>query len=145
MASTALASQCVCGKDFSVDHSLSCYHGGSLSIRHNEVRDVIGDLLDETCVNVRREPVLLSLEGEQLDRSANTAPDARLDICANGFWSDDRHRKAIFDVRIFHPHAQSYRRQAIDKVYRSHEREKRRNYEERVLQVEQGTFTQWRV
>ena len=136
-----LPSQCVCGKDFSVDHSLSCSHGGYLSIRHNEVRDVIGDLLDETCVNVRREPVLQSLEGEQLHRSANTAPDARLDICANGFWSDDRHRKAFFDVRIFHPHAQSYRRQAIDKVYRSHEREKRRNYEERVLQVEQGTFT----
>ena len=55
-----LPSQCVCGKDFSVDHSLSCSHGGYLSIRHNEVRDVIGDL-DETGVNVRREPVLQSL------------------------------------------------------------------------------------
>ena len=67
-----LPSQCVCGKDFSVDHSLSCSHGGYLGIRHNEVRDLLGHLLEETCSNVSLEPALQHLDGEDLPSSANT-------------------------------------------------------------------------
>ena len=51
---------------------------GYLGIRHNEVRDLLGELLDETCTNVCLEPVLKPIDGEQLRRSTNTADDARL-------------------------------------------------------------------
>ena len=41
--------QCTCGKQFSVEHALSCFHGGSPTIRHNELRDVTAELLSEVC------------------------------------------------------------------------------------------------
>ena len=64
-----LPSLCVCGDSFNIDHALSCSHGGYLGLRHNEVRDLLGELLDETCSNVCLEPVLKPINGEQLRRS----------------------------------------------------------------------------
>ena len=136
-----LPSQCVCGRDFSVDHSFSCSHGGYLGLCHNEVRDLLGHLLRDTCVNTSLEPVLQSLDGEVLPSSTNVAPEARLDIRANGFWSEDRHCCAFFNVRIFHPHALSYRSMDLAQLYRQQERSKRREYEQRVRELERGTFT----
>ena len=136
-----LPSLCVCGDSFTIDHALSCSHGGYLGLRHNEVRDLLGELLDETCSNVCLEPVLKPIDGEQLRRSTNTADDARLDIKAGGFWSANRHECAYFDVRVFYPHARSYRHRTLEQLYRSHEQDKRRDYEDRVRNVERGTFT----
>ena len=136
-----LPSHCVCGKEFSIDHSLSCSHGGYLGVRHNEVRNLLGGLLEETCTNVSLEPLLQRLEGEQLSRPTNISQDARLDIRANGFWSSNRHECAFFDVRVFHPHAPSYRNMSLDRLYRIQEREKRRAYEERIREVDRGSFT----
>ena len=126
-----------------MDHSLSCSHGGYLGIRHNEVRDLLGHLLEETCSNVSLEPALQHLDGEDLPSSANTKQDARADLKASGFWSSNRHCCAFFDVRVFHPHAQSYRATPLPNIYRSQEREKRRQYEMRVREVDRGTFTPW--
>ncbi len=39
-----LPSHCVCGKQFAVEHVLSCSRGGFPSIRHNEIRDITADL-----------------------------------------------------------------------------------------------------
>ena len=79
------------------------------------------------------------LTGETLERGANTAPDARLDIHARGVW--ERQRSAFFDVRVFHPNADSYRDISPKQIYRQHENEKKRKYATRVLEIEQGTFT----
>ena len=136
-----LPSSCVCGKDFSVDHSLTCSHGGYLGLRHNEVRDLLGKLLDDTCHDVCIEPQLQPLSGEHLHSSTNSSMEARLDLKASGFWSSDRHRAAFFDVRVFHPHARSYRNTPVPALYKIHEREKRRHYEDRVREVDRGTFT----
>ena len=57
--------------------------------------------------DVEIEPVLQDISGEQLGRGSNRAPDARLDIHARGFWENQR--SAFFDVRVFHPNADSYR------------------------------------
>ena len=55
----------------------------------------------------RTEPPLQSLSDEELTpRSANCQDDARADIHARGFWG--RRQSAFFDVRVFHPNAQSY-------------------------------------
>ena len=59
--------------------------------------------------------------------------------CA-GCWGD-RFRRAFFDIRVFYPNASSYRYLQLSSVYRRHENEKKRNYEDRVKEVEHGSFT----
>ena len=107
--------------------------------RHNELRDLEAEMLDMVCYDVEVEPVLQVLTGETLERGANTAPDARLDIYTRGVW--ERQRSAFFDVRVFHPNADSYRDLSPKQIYRQHENEKKRKYATRVLEIEQGTFT----
>ena len=42
-----LASHCICGKPFGVEHALSCPTGGFPIIRHNELRDITASLMTE--------------------------------------------------------------------------------------------------
>ena len=49
--------------------------------------------------------------------------------------------KAFLDVRIFHPNAVSNRSKSLPQLYASHENEKKRVYNNRIIQVEHGTFT----
>ena len=86
------------------------------------------------------EPSLNIITGEHFQhKSANTANESRLDISARGFWTTGQ--RAFFDVRIFDPLAQSYSTQSLSQTYSKHEKEKKRCYNERVLNVENGTFT----
>ena len=48
---------------------------------------------------------------------------------------------AFFDVRVFNPNARRYVKQEPSKRYQINEKEKKRFYNERIMQVEQGTFT----
>ena len=132
--------RCSCGSQFSVQHALSCPKGGFPTLRHNEVRDLTAALMTEVCHDVCVEPHLQPLTGESLDgASAITTDGARLDVAANGFWGG-RHERAFFDVRVFNPHAQS-NHQPIATCYRKHENTKKRAYEQRVREVEHGSFT----
>ena len=132
---------CACGTNFSVEHSLSCPKGGFPSIRHNEVRDTVGGCLSEVCSDVCIEPTLQPLSGETLNgASAITEDGARLDITANGFWGG-RYERTYLDVRVFNPLAPSNRQQTLASTYRKHERVKIRAYEQRVREVEHGSFT----
>ena len=65
--------------------------------------------------------------------------DARLDVHARGFW--ERQRSAFFDVRVCHPNAESYKELTPKQIYRIDENEKKRMYNQRVTDIEQGTFT----
>ena len=71
--------------------------------------------------------------------SANRHDDARADIRATGFWG--RQQCAFFDVRVFHPNAQSYRHSIIPTLYGRHEQRKKREYGDRIREVENGSFT----
>ena len=136
-----LPSHCICGEQFTVEHALSCSRGGYPSIRHNEIRDITADLLSEVCHNVGKEPCLQTMTGEQLrHRSANREDGARLDVVAENFWGRDR-QCAFFDVRVFNPFAQSYRTTPLAQCYRRNEMEKRRAYDERVREIEHGSFS----
>ena len=136
-----LPNECICGKQFSVEHAFSCSHGGFPSLRHNEIRDITAGLLTEVCSNVEIEPSLQPLSGERFTYgSANVQDDARLDIKARGFWGE-RHQCAFFDVRVFNPHAPTNRHMPRESCYKKHEKEKRRCYEQRVREVEKGSFT----
>ena len=44
-------------------------------------------MLRMVCTDVETEPVLQEITGEELNRGANKAPDARLDVHACGFWN----------------------------------------------------------
>ena len=136
-----LPTNCVCGKPFSVDHALCCPTGGFPSIRHNELRDLTANAMTEVCHDVCIEPNLQPLSGESLRYSTSNKEDgARLDIRAAGFWGD-KHQQAYFDVRVFNPNACSYRHLTLASAYSRQEKLKRRHYEQRVTQVEHGSFT----
>ena len=131
---------CRCGKSLSTDHAMTCPLGGLPIARHNEIRDVTAQWLNEVCSNVVKEPPLQQLSGEViLPRTANCQDDARLDIRAKGFWN--RQQDAFFDVRVFHPNAPSYRNTSIPSLYRQHEMVKKREYGDRIREVEYAVFT----
>ena len=72
-------------------------------------------------------------------QSSNTADKARLDISAVGVWS--QMERTFFDVRVFHPNSASYIQTSPQQLYIRHEREKKRTYNDRVIQVEKGSFS----
>ena len=53
----------------------------------------------------------------------------------------ERRRSAFFDIRVCHPNGDSYRDLTPKQIYKKHENEKKRQYAERVMEIEQGTFT----
>ena len=63
-----------------------------------------------------------------------------MDIVAENFWGRDR-QCAFFDVRVFSPFAQSHRNTPLAQCYRRNEMEKRRQYDERVREIEHGSFS----
>ena len=105
-----------------------------------EVRDFTADLLSETCNDVTIEPLLTPITGETFKhKTANKEDHARLDVSARGVWV--KGSKAYFDIRVFNPLAKSYNNQTLKAAHRTNEAAKKREYGERVLNVEHGTFT----
>ena len=130
---------CVCGGAFSANHAMTCAFGGYPTVRHNELRDFFGNLLTEVCHNVAVEPKLMPLNGEKFkSKSTNVSEEARTDIRATGFWT--RCEEAFFDVRVFHADAPSYRSTSLEDLFVQHERRKQLEYEERVVNVDHGSF-----
>ena len=141
-----LPSECACGSKFNVEHSQQCPRGGFIIQRHDEVRDVLRDCLNETkCSDIWGETPLMSLSEHQRQflsgryATSNVEEGARLDLSARGFWG--RRQRAFFDVRVYNPNAPSYSNQSPKDLYRRFEQEKKRKYNGRVLEVEQGSFT----
>jgi hypothetical protein len=124
-----------------VEHALSCSYGGFPSIRHNELRDITAELMSEVCHNVGAEPSLQPITNEHLiHRTANKEDGARLDVAADSFWGNDRQR-AFFDIRVFNPLAPSYQNTPLAQCYRRNEQEKKRAYDQRVREIEHGSFS----
>ena len=53
----------------------------------------------------------------------------------------EKGNRAFFDVRVFNPLAKSYSNQNIKSSHRRQELEKKRKYNERIINVEHGSFT----
>ena len=129
---------CGCGAKNSVDHTLNCKLGGYITMRHNNLRDLEASLLTEVCKDVKVEPELLPL-GNGGTRSTNVAEKARLDVSAVGIWSSME--RTFLDVRVFHPNSPSYLNTSPTQLYVQQEKEKKRMYNDRILQVEKGSFS----
>ena len=84
------------------------------------------------------EPELLPI-GDTSTESSNLAEKARLDVSAVGIWS--QMERTFLDVRVFHPNSASYMNTEPQQLYIQHEREKKRMYNDRILQVEKGSFS----
>ena len=114
--------------------------GGFKNVRHDAIRDFESSLLSKACTDVEIEPHLQPVTTEILaGRSSNTSADARLDIRARGFWR--RGQNAFYDVRVTNPDSASQINLTIPAILRKHEQAKKREYNERVMHIEQGTFT----
>ena len=135
-----IPSHCVCGVPFSADHAMICRHGGLTFVRHNALQNITAEWLSKTCHGVALEPPLQPLTGEIIaPKTANRQDEARADIHARGFWG--QRQSAFFDVRVFHPNAPSYCNTSVPSLYRRHEAQKKREYGDRVREVEQASFT----
>ena len=78
-----------------------------MTLRHNELRDNIAEMLQEVTNDVRIEPTLQPLTGEEQSVGVNVSVEARANISARGFWY--RGRRAFFDVRGFDLNAQRHK------------------------------------
>ena len=86
------------------------------------------------------EPTLQKLTGKQFKlRAANKSDEAILDVAARGFWAAGQ--IAFFDIRVFYTNAARYANQSLQQCYASNDHEKKRKYNNRVMNVEQRCFT----
>ena len=107
-------------------------------MRHNRIRDLEAELMREVCTDVRVEPPLLPLANNNLV-TGNQAENARLDVSGIGIWGPMQ--KTFLDVRVMHPNSPTYINKDIAQVFKAHEQEKKRTYNERIIQIEKGSFT----
>ena len=108
--------------------------------RHDCVRNLLTSLIGKVCTIVEVEPQLQPLDNERFNlRSAVTSPEARLEFKAGGFWS--RGVTAFFDVRVTHVNSKCNQGKETSTIFKEQEDDKKRNYQQRVLDVEMGSFT----
>ena len=83
------------------------------------------------CEDVRKEPTL------------STTPDSndelRADISMCSFWQ--RLQRAFVDVKVFYPFAPSYWDQSLATTMKAMEKQKKRKYNQGILDGENGSFT----
>ena len=132
-----IPSRCPCGQKFDLNHALNCKKGGFVTIRHNNIRDFEASLLSEVHRDVETEPDLQPVAGERI--SGLVGDNARPDVRARGVWRPGQN--AFFDVRVTNTHSQSQVQLPTIKTLEKHEKEKKRQYNHRVMNIEQGTFT----
>ena len=118
---------------------MNCKLGGFVIMRHNNIRVFEVNLLKKVCNDVEIEPPLQPLTNEHLERGSRNTDAVRLDVRARGFWR--RGQNACIDVRVTNPGAATQAQTSIEKILELHERGKKRAYNERIMNVEQGTFT----
>lgn len=107
-----------CGSPFSPEHALSCKTGGLISRRHNEVRDVFGELMNVAWGNCVKEPLI--------KEATSSSPGLRGDLACRGVWEPQR--VALFDIRVTDTDAPSYISRTVSAVLSSAEQEKKRKY-----------------
>ena len=106
-------------------------------MRHNALRDTEATLMKEVCRDVQIEPTLLPTSNELRNGTIISGRD-RLDISARGLHGQNE--KTFFDVRVTHPNSESNKEKSLEQIYKQHEAEKKRSYNDRIIQVEKASF-----
>ena len=105
-------------RPFSIEHALSCKTGGLITRRHNEVRDLLGEVMAMAWGNCVKEPII----AEASEQSAGLKGD----LACRGVWEPQR--EALFDVRVTDTDAPSYVSRPVAAVFAAAEEEKKRKY-----------------
>ena len=130
-----LPTSCPCGSKFYIQGSMSCKKGGFIYKRHNDLLDLTANMMSEVCKDTEIEPKLTPLSGGKLQgRTSKNSNEARIDIRTWGFWK--RGQQAFFDLRVFDPCFKF-----PQQCHVMNEQEKKRAYNERILQINHCTFT----
>ena len=66
------------------------------------------------------------------------AGNERPDVSARGVWS--KYERTFFDVKVMHPTADSNMQKSLAGLYAEGEAEKKRKYNQRIINVEKATF-----
>ena len=122
-----------------MQHALFCLKGGLVITRHNELRNLTAKIQGEVCKNVVIESLLTPLTGEELPKSSNTSNQAIADMSARRVWINGQ--TVFCDVRVFNPLARCRLHHSLPVVHKKNENEKKREHNQRILQVERGSFT----
>ena len=108
--------------------------------RHDCVRNLLTSLIGKVCTDVEVEPKLQPLVNERFNlRTAVTSLGARLGFKAGGFWY--RGVTAFFDVRVTPVNSKCNQGKETSTIFKEQEDDKKRKYQQRVLDVEMGSFT----
>ena len=108
-------------------------------MRHNNLRDVNAEFQKEVCHDVKVEPMLIPIEGENTQIEGAKEDGAHPDISSRGLWSP--FERTFYDVQVIHPNSPSYLDTTPKQLLVQKEKIKMRKYNVRALQVEKGTFT----
>lgn len=131
---------CACGKPYSLDHSQICQKGGFIHMRHDAAKHLWEKLCSFVWRDVEDEPMLVPLAGEVFQHgSAKKEDSARSDVRVRSFFGACRN--AFFEFRAFYAFARTHKFLSPDKLYIKIANERRREYAERVQQVEDADFT----
>ena len=71
-----------------------------MMMRHNCIRDLEAEIMQEVCSDVRFEPELMPLDNN-LMRNGNNAENARLDVSGIGVWGP--FERTFLDIKSYAP------------------------------------------
>ena len=109
-----------CQQVFDLQHAFSCKKGRLVTLRHNEIRDAVGEHASILWKDVKKEPVIKEPDVE------NGTPALNADLSAHGVW--DRQSAALFDIRVTDTDAPSYQNRNPMNVLKTAEIEKKNKY-----------------
>ena len=70
-----------------MQHAMSWIKGGSITVRHNDIRNLTGNLPTIICKYLKIEPKLLTVTGQAFPyQTANISNKARVDHWEREFW-----------------------------------------------------------
>ena len=121
-----------CGAATSLEHALDCKKVGLVTQRHNEVRDVIGDLASVVFKEVVKEPVV------QEANNAEGVPSLIADFSIRGVWQPQT--VVLFDVRVTDTDVPSYSQRVVSAILSSAEEAKKMKYSEAAA-LRRASFT----
>ena len=114
-----------CWSSFALRHALACKKGGLLTLRHNEIRDAVGDLASLVWKDVQREPNIKEYNPQ------DETPALIADLFCRGVYV--RQGGGSFDIRVSDTDAISNQNRSPMSVFNSAEVEKKKqNIQTRV-------------
>ena len=120
---TSLLTLYVCGD---LQHALSCPKGGLVITRHNELRNLIAEILGKVCKNVVIELLLTPLMGEEAPKSSNGSTQARAGVSARGLWINGQ--ATFCNIRVFSPLVRCHLHHSLRAVHNKNENKKKWEY-----------------